>query len=237
MSTQSNLIPLVDGDILCYRCGFACKDDEPLEYALATVRNAIRNIYDKFPDSPEQKLYLTGKGNFRDYVATMQEYKGNRDTAARPKFYREIREYMMAYHSAILVEGQEADDAMGIEQWKHKDKSTVIVSIDKDLRMIPGYHYNFVKDNLDYVTLADANYAFFKQMLVGDRSDNIPGINKIGDKTSDKLLAPANKLVADMQTIVKREYERQYGEHAEEAYKEVATLLWIRREENQPCPF
>ena len=233
----SNLIPLIDGDILVYRCGFACKEDEPLEYCLATVKHAIEGILDRFPDRPEHHLYLTGKGNFRDYICSIQEYKGNRDPDAKPRFYSEIREYMEAFQGAEVIHGQEADDAIGIKQFSHIDRSTVICSIDKDLNMIPGWHYNFVKDDLYYVTLADANYNFFKQMLVGDRSDNVPGIHKVGDKTADKLLAPANKAIMTMKEIVLDQYRKQYGDNAESAYKEVANLLWIRRKENQECPY
>src|SRR6478609_6438642 len=101
MAKTSELIPLVDADYLVYRIGFAVKDDEPLEYALATVRSAVGNIWEKFPDSPQQgQMFLTGKENFRDKVATIQIYKGNRDPANKPKYYSEIREYMISRHKA-----------------------------------------------------------------------------------------------------------------------------------------
>lgn len=238
--TEQNLkalVPLIDGDILVYRCGYAVKDDEPLEYCLSTVKHAIQNIMDVFPEAPDSKLFLTGKGNFRDKLATIQEYKGNRDPSKKPRFYSEIREYMEHHQGADVVHGQEADDAIGILQFANKDKSTVIVTIDKDLDMIPGWHYNFVKDKLYYVTLADANYFFFKQMLTGDRSDNIPGIAGVGDKTADKMLAPAEKAILTMQAIVMNAYRKAYGEQAEYAYKEVASLLWIRRHEDEECPY
>lgn len=237
MRIKSDLIPLIDGDIYLYRVGFATKDGEPLENALHSMKLSLENVYNKFKDAPSYKLYLTGKDNFRDKLATLKIYKGNRDPLNKPFYYNELKEYMIHVHGAIVINGQEADDAIGIEQYSAKDKSTCIVSIDKDLDSICGYHYHFVKDSFYYVTLADANYNFFKQMLVGDTTDNIPGIFKVGPKTADKLLAPCNKAVVDMQRVVKEQYVRQYKDQADAAYKEVANLLWIRREENQECPF
>ena len=234
---NSHLNPLVDGDILVYRVGFAVKDDEPVEYALSTVKHAIHNIYDRFPDSERQVLYLSGKDNFRDHIAKMAVYKGNRDPSHRPHYYQEIKDYMIAHQHAIVVEGQEADDAMVQEQWRNKDKSTVICSIDKDLRTCPGFHYNFVKDKLDYVTLTDANAFFFEQLLTGDRTDNIPGIKGLGPVKAGKLLAPCNKETQRMKDVVMSEYRKQYGDDAERAYWEISNLLWIRREEGAECPF
>lgn len=237
MSTDAHLNPLIDGDIIVYRCGFAVKDEEPLEYALSTVKHCLWNIYDRFPDRTYQKIFLTGKGNFREELATLAVYKGNRDPSHKPKYYQEIKDYLIAHHEAIVVNGQEADDAQGIEQWGNKDRSTVIVGIDKDMKMIPGWHFNFVKDKLEYITLADANYNFFQQMLEGDRTDNIPGIKGIGPVKAAKMLAPAKKDLIEMQRIVKAAYREQYGDDAERAYREIASLLWIRREENQQCPY
>lgn len=236
MST-AKLNPIIDADVICYRVGFAVKDDEPVEYALATVKHVLENIMDRFPDATYRRVFLTGKGNFRDSIATLQTYKGNRDPNNRPKYYDEIRQYLVEHQGAEVIDGQEADDAQGIEQWRNKDKSTVIVGIDKDLYMIPGFHYNWVKDKIQYISLADANYNFFKQMLEGDRTDNIPGITGVGPKTAEKLLAPCNKDVIAMSKVVKEQYKKQYGDKAREAYREVANLLWIRREEGQVCPF
>src|SRR5690606_12181687 len=135
----------------------------------------LQSILDVFEPSERTRVFLQGSGNFRDRVATIQPYKGNRDPNNRPRYFEEIRQYLLDFHGAELVEGMETDDACGIEQWKNKDRSTCIVSIDKDLLMIPGYHYNYVKKELQYVTLAQANRRFWLQVLTGDSTDNIRG--------------------------------------------------------------
>src|SRR5690606_22720701 len=112
----------------------------------------------------------------------------------------------------------------------------VIVSIDKDLKMIPGYHFHPFKEELEYVNITDANAFFFHQMLTGDRTDNIIGLKGIGPKTADKMLAPCNKDVIEMQKVVREAYKKEFGEEAREVYRENAALLWMRREEDQECP-
>lgn len=231
------LCPLIDGDYLIYRVGFAVKDDEPVEYALSTVKHSLQAVLNRFDEAPWHKLYLSGKDNFRDKVGVTQVYKGNRDPSLRPKYYQEIKDYLIHVQGAIVVDGIEADDAVATEQWAHKDKSTVIVRQDKDLNMIPGWHYNPIKEELRYITLADANEWFFIQMLWGDRTDNIPGIDQIGEVRARKLLAPCNKEVMKMQHVTREAYKKAFGNDAARRYKEIAALLWMRREEGQQCPY
>jgi len=227
---------LIDGDLLVYRCGFACKPDEDVSHALYNIKNALTNILDKFQGFEYYKLYLTGKDNFRKEVATIKPYKGNRKDTDKPKYYNEIREYMINHWNAEVIDGREADDALASEQWKHPDRSTVICSIDKDLNMVSGLHYHFVKDILYDVSLHEANRMLFWQLLVGDSSDNIPGIDKIGPKTADKLL-PIEHTEKQWQDTVVQKYKDQYGSKWKEAYNEVATLLWMQRVQDESCEF
>lgn len=234
--TTDNLNPLVDCDILLYRVGFATKDDEPLENCLHSGKLMIESILSKFPGRSWHKLYLSGSKNYRNDIATMYVYKGNRDPDKKPKYYKELKEYFIQYWDAEVTDGIEADDAIGVEQYANKDKSTCIVTIDKDLNMVPGWHWNFVKDNLYYVTIDEANMFFLWQMLVGDKAvDNIPGIDGIGPKKADKLLA--GKSVVECVGVVEKEYKRQYKDAWPEAIKEVANLLWIMRKPNELNPY
>lgn len=224
---------LWDFDQAVYSIGHAVKEEEPLNYALATIKEHIAHILGLFPDRQWAKLFISGKNNFRDKIATLKVYKGNRDPSMRPKYYDELRKYVIDHHGAIVVDGMEAEDACGIEQWKHKDKSTVIISVDKDLDMIPGFRYNPHPKHMDlkYIPLADANYNFWKQVLTGDPTDNIQGIPKIGPKTAEKILAKSDKSWVDMASIVKDEYIRYYGNDGPRNMHEVASLVYILREE------
>jgi hypothetical protein len=224
---MNKLTPLVDSDFLIYRIGFAVKDDEPLEYALATAKQAVHNIWERF--GKEGKLFLTGKNNFRDKIATIQTYKGNRDPANKPKYYTELREYLIKYQGAEVIDGMEAEDEVGILQYENKDKSTCIVGVDKDLDMIPGWHYNPVKETTVYIPIAEANETFWKQVLTGDRVDNILGIPGMGPKTAEKVVAPCKQEWVHLQDVVLQEYRKKFGNDAERQMIETAKLIWILR--------
>ena len=212
---------LIDMDVIVYRSGYAAKNGDYLmnvEYA----DNILFSIFDRF-GTDDCQGYLSGPTNFRYEVATMKPYKGNRDTSNRPKFYKEIREYMADHWGGVFVEGMEADDAMGLAQ----NDDTVICSIDKDLKIIPGRNYNFVTGDLTYITPEEGVYNFLRQMLIGDSADNIPGINKIGEVKSARLLQ--DKSPKEQLEVVIDLYKKQYGDKWESAFHEIATLLWIRQ--------
>lgn len=201
-----------------------------LNIAVGNLNSAVQAMLEPFPDREWYKSYITGKGNFRYDVATIKPYKGNRDPNHRPKYYKELREYLVERFGTTVVEGMEADDALGIEQYKHKDQSTCIVSIDKDMKTIPGWHYNPSHKLLFNQSIEDANRFLLWQMLVGDTTDNIPGINKIGPKTADKILEEYESLDA-LEGYIRSLYHKQYGEDGDRAFEEIRTLLSIKRRE------
>lgn len=236
------LVPLIDGDIITYRCGFACKDEEPVQNALHSVKLTVADIVRQTKKlenevsfgGEEYRLFITGKGNFREKIATIQEYKGNRKLLPKPKYYEEIREYMVNRLGAIVVNGMEADDAIGIEQYKNKDKSTCICSIDKDMNMIPGWHYNFVTKKFYYVKKDLADLYFLYQVLQGDRIDNVPGLRKVGPATALKILESNDFDFVKCVKAVEEEYRKRYEGNLDykSALIEIANLLWIKRAEN-----
>lgn len=236
MDNIEYLNPVIDSDSIVYRMGFAVKADEPVENALYLTRNKVEDILARFPARGWYRMYLSGKTNFRTDIAKTRGYKAHRDPNNKPSYYKEIRNYLVSQYGALVVEGIEADDAVGIDQWKHKDKSTVIVSNDKDLDTIPGYHYNWVKDTLYYVSKNDADRNFFRQLLMGDGTDNVVGIPGCGIKTATHLINQGT-CIMEWVEIAKREYAKAYAENGDDVLHEMADLLWIQREPNQRCPF
>ncbi len=183
----------IDGDLLVYRNGFAGQsgtgDDieyEPLENILHSVKTTINSIISN-TRAENHVLFLTGKDNFRDEVATIQGYKENRRGKPKPFWYDEIREYMINVQEAIVIDGEEADDALGIFLTT-AGSDGICASYDKDLLTIPGEHYNWVKGETVFVTEEEALRFFYTQLLTGDSVDNIPGIYKMtGTKASKKI--------------------------------------------------
>lgn len=208
---------------------------EPVENALHNVNTILERLCQK-----PYELYLTGKGNFRHELATLKTYKGNRARVGKPVHYDAIRDLMIRKWGAVVVDGQEADDEIGIRatELTKEGKSPIIVTIDKDLDMIPGLHYNWVKDELRQIDKLEAWRCFYKQCLMGDSTDNIPGIEGLGPKTADKLLAEC-KTAEQMLRVVKDQWHKHYPRgfqaetgatvQADNAREEVMKLLWIRR--------
>lgn len=178
------MIVLIDGDIITYRAGFS-RHTECVMTAVGVTDTIIEDILEKLQEEVFN-VYITGAGNFRDEVAVTAPYKGNRKSA-KPEFYSEIRQHLISHYSAIVAEGEEADDIIAIEATKYGD-DCIIASIDKDFDQVPGWHYNFVKHKKYYVTEKEAMLNFYTQFLVGDTIDNIKGVRGIGPVKATKLL-------------------------------------------------
>lgn len=136
---------LIDGDCIAYVCGYATESMFSERLVKKVVANKLNKICDTW-GTYDFELFLTDSdrtANFRDSVATIKPYKGNRK-GIKPKWLPLIREYLMDTFKAEMVTGQEADDELGIRQ----TEETMIVTIDKDLLMVPGRHYNFNTDRV-----------------------------------------------------------------------------------------
>ncbi len=202
---------------------------EPVENALHIAKEMILRILQS-TKAKDQQIYLTGEGNYREQIATIKPYKGNR-AQERPIHYQAVRDYLISRFDAIVVDGIEADDKLGIEQWTDKEP-TIICSIDKDLDMIPGWHYNWDKEEKYWIDEEAGYRNFYKQVLTGDTVDNIPGIFGLGKVTAEELLSGISS-PREMEEVVLKQYILAYGDKAETILQEVGSLLWIQREDNQ----
>ena len=210
------------------------REAEPVENALYNVKNTIaRMLNDLQADQGQMILYLSGPDNFREGIATLKPYKGNRDPEHKPVHGPDIKAYMDKKYGVIWSEGEEADDTIGhshYAMWCRDPYSSVIASVDKDLMMIPGLHYNFVKEERKYVDEKRADKNFYHQLLVGDSTDNIPGVPGIGAKRAAEALEDCTS-IHTMYDRCATLYVQGYGkERAHDALIENARLLWIRRE-------
>ena len=215
---------LIDGDIVCYRTAFSREPSSLTEYcelADKYITNIVRNAS---PDIKDYKVFLTGKGNYRKDIAVTQEYKGTR-AKEKPEYLEAVRQHLISKHLAQVSAGEEADDLIAIEATTRGLKS-VICSIDKDFNQVPGWHYNFVKNDRFHVSKAEGMRFFYSQIIIGDRSDNILGVHGIGEKKAAIALKGC-----------KTEYEL-YSKCVEllgsaERVQENGLLLWLRRYEGQ----
>lgn len=222
---------LIDADIICYRVGFASQDVNE-KIVLARTAEFMEELVMR-PEVGDYQGFLTGGNNFRKEIAKTAPYKGNR-TQEKPIHYALIREYLTSAWGCEVVEDQEADDAIGIAAYEFKDpEDYLIMSIDKDLDMLRGWHYNFIKDRKYLVDEYQAIRNFYTQILTGDRVDNIVGIKGIGPKKAEKILQGCLNEV-DLYNAVVEAYDGD-----KDRVMENGQLLWIRRKEDElwqpPC--
>lgn len=152
--TEQLDVLLVDGDILCYEFPFGAeyKDDEG-DRRVMDFDHIEHNIERWFEflqqrlGCTEYKVYLTGKGNFREQIAVSKKYKDLR--ARRPFHYQNTRQWLIHKYNAEVVHGMEADDILAVQQnvLIREGKTPCIVSRDKDLMMVQGWHYGWPVHN------------------------------------------------------------------------------------------
>lgn len=186
---------------------------EPIENAIYLCKTLLENIQGN-TNATQMRIFLSDTTTFRHRIAT--DYKCNRKR--RPLLKEEIKNYLLKHWGAEIEPDLEADDCLGIYEG-------IKASIDKDLLMLPGRHYNIDKKTLGSITPSEGAKRFYAQVLTGDPTDNIKGLPGVGPKTAEKLLNGFN--IADMITLVYNSYKKQYGGTKE--LDKVAKLIWICR--------
>lgn len=204
--------------------------------AILNTMYAILNTIIADTECDDYRVYLTGSNNFREEVATILPYKGNRSSSDRPYYYDLIKSALVKNYSAKTIDGMEADDALSITQWHHFHNETkwetIIASQDKDLLMVPGLHYNSRTRIMKDIDKYEARFFFFKQLLTGDRTDNIPGLYRIGPVTAEKILSSQREGTYHelMDQIISTYADYEYGI---DRIIEVGRLLWMLQEPGQ----
>lgn len=102
-----------------------------------------------------------------------------------------LREIAGEKYDVAVMPTLEGDDVIGIMATGKAAPVYVICSIDKDLKTIPGSHYNFGSNEFFEVTREEADYWHMIQTLTGDTTDGYSGCPGVGIKTAEKILQTA----------------------------------------------
>lgn len=196
--------------------------------ALVICKNKLTALLETL-QATSFELHLTGKGNYRNDIATLSPYKGQRAEVEKPVHFQACREWYERQPQATVSSGEEADDTIGIAQ-AASGYANIIATIDKDLDTVPGRHYNWAKELRYTVSPVLALYRFHLQMLTGDAADNIPGLPGVGPVRAEKILDGCREVPVEGWAAVCRAYT-EAGREAD--MLEVGRLLWIRREVGQ----
>lgn len=172
---------------MAYRAAASCREDDSSDIACIRAERTIRQILEA-TESIDYWLYLSGSSNFR--YELYPEYKANRRDVIRPQWLQLVREFLLIEWDADVTDGYEADDALGIKSTELEliGLKPIICSLDKDLLQIAGLHYNWVKETLDTINTHDSLVNFYSQLLLGDRSDNIPGYDGMARSKPTRFL-------------------------------------------------
>lgn len=223
------MLALIDGDSVAYRCAAASENDEDW-IAISRCNESIERILNS-TNATECQVWLSdsAENNFR--YKLYPAYKANRPET-RPRWLSMLKQYLSEEWDAIVASGQEADDALGIAQCTY-DVETIICANDKDMLMIPGKHYNFVKEvYLEQDEISGMRH-FYKQCMSGDRVDNIikpAHLKGFGTKKIEALLDPIDD-PNEMFELVRSKY------NDDAALLLNGRLLWVRRKENELWEF
>jgi len=211
----------------------------------SNVTASIKRISDKYPDH-KTWVCIEGEGNYRDDLYPY--YKGNRNGEILLR--RELSQWVIdTFPRVIVSEGCETDDTVATQMWKgHQDflktgvHTRMISCCDKDLMTVAGKLYNYGKDKEHIIDELEADRWFCTQLLYGDSTDNIKGINNplpeeflkkygvranakgVGEKTAAALVAGLEKSSDCFERVIEA-YREVYGDEWLPALQEEAIAL------------
>ena len=213
---DNNSVILVDGSSYVYRAYHALP---PLTTSTGQPTGAVRGvvtmvmrILQDHPNAPVGMVFDAKGDTFRHEM--YEDYKANR--AAMPDDLipqiEPIHEVIKALGIKIfVVEGVEADDVIGTlaTEAEQKGISTIISTGDKDLAQLVTKNIKLVNTmKNEFLDIKGVQKKFGVKpeqivdylALVGDTSDNIPGVEKVGPKTAVNWLTEHN----DIDTIIEK---------------------------------
>jgi 5'-3' exonuclease len=185
------LIGLIDGDLVAFRCAATAENEADWIATSRAEEFLYKLLREAEVDSFE--IYLSSPDNFR--YSIFPEYKANRINTYRPKWEKTVKDFLIEHFGAASWATLEADDVLAIRQTELKDNS-IIVSIDKDMLQVPGWHYQWeqVRKNVVvkpakkiYVSEIEGLRNFYKQLIIGDAADGIKGVVGAGPKAAAVL--------------------------------------------------
>jgi len=203
MDTTTPLI-LVDGSSYLYRAYHALppltnSKGKPTG-AVKGVINMMRRLQKDYPQSTVVVVFDAKGKTFRDEIYS--DYK-----AHRPPMPDDLREQIAPIHEIIqamglpmlIIDGVEADDVIGTlaVQATAAEQPVIISTGDKDIAQLVNEHITLI-NTMNNTTMDRAGviekFGISPELIIdylallGDKSDNIPGVPGVGEKTALGLL-------------------------------------------------
>ncbi len=193
---------LLDGDIFIYQIAsrmeqaFDWGDGQWSLYAdQHEAEGRLRDYIEGLSQSLEADaviIAIKDKENWRRSV--LPTYKANREGVREPMLRQPLMAFLSENYKVYSRPTLEGDDVLGIlSTGRIVLGEKVVVSIDKDMKTIPGFHYNpnHSDDGIVTVDPVAADLAHLKQTLMGDATDGYSGCPGIGPKRAEIILNAA----------------------------------------------
>ena len=204
---------LIDADVLAFEssviaeCSVEWKDElwtvhADMALAKARVVNRVEEFKEKLK-SDNVVMCLSDRANFRRKL--YPEYKSNRSKSRLPIILRQVKQWIIEELGGVMWANLEADDVISILATdKAMDEETIIVSIDKDFKGVPGIYFDYNRGEYHQPSEEEADNFHLIQTITGDATDGFKGVPKMGPVTAKKLL---DKEGYTWETVVKA-YEK-----------------------------
>jgi DNA polymerase-1 len=168
-----------------------------MEEVLSRFKDQVYDIQEKLGgDSVVMTLGDYDNPNWR--LSILPTYKENRKATFKPLCFMPLREWIAENHETFIRPTLEGDDCCGILLTRPsymKGDEKILVSIDKDMKTLPGLHCNLHaaqktgKWDVFEVTPFEADYNHMTQALTGDSVDGFKGLPGVGPVGAKRILA------------------------------------------------
>tara|TARA_R110002126_G_scaffold33939_12_gene105724 strand:+ start:11544 stop:14303 length:2760 start_codon:yes stop_codon:yes gene_type:complete len=217
----NNPLILVDGSSYLYRAYYSpphlTNSKGEATGAVYGVVNMLRSLLSRYSPSHIAVVFDAKGKTFRNDM--YGEYK-----AQRPPMPDDLRTQIEPLHKIIhamglplfSISGVEADDVIGTIalQASKEGRATLISTGDKDMAQLVNEHVTLINTMTDTIMGPEevkAKYGVHPDRIIdflalmGDKSDNIPGLPGVGEKTALAMLlgvGSVEKILADPQSVI-----------------------------------
>lgn len=239
---MSNTILLIDGSSLAFLHANKPNYKE-------TVKNHIETLLKKYNTTKYLIVLENSKSNFRNKVAVTKEYKGHRRTEKNKQniqnylpYLKDVFTEIKNTYKPITCYGMENDDVIAILATRLEN--CVMLSNDKDMFIVPGFHHNLKTNKTLYITNpgdikinnkgkieATGYYQAYYQILRGSPKENYLGLKGYGEKKVFNILKELTS-EEEMQQKCIELFKEVYQDEGIKKLKEGFKLCWVIQKNN-----
>ena len=225
------------------------------DYVIDKVDESIRFITEN-SGCDSYELFITGKDNFRYDIATVKPYKGNRSDKPKPFYLESTRKLLESYGAVVCDGMEADDMlAVRAREMEYKDccicsrdkdlRMVPCMQYSWEVGLQPEWgpelvdtlgelHFRFSdkilkngeKSNAIKKVWGTGLKWFYAQLIIGDATDNISGLEGKGGGLVHQVIHPCTS-EEELFTAAFSAYTDKYGDTAAERLLEQGRLLWM----------